>query len=113
MYPLYCQGAGFALSRQFLKDSIEGKHIEHFRYNPFEDVSIGLLAERIAIIPISDPDLIRQYRSDEGETKMLASDAADQVKLPPKATMLDKVLQHRVKTHFDMYAHHICATTGC
>jgi len=113
MYPLYCQGAGFALSRQFVKCSIDEDHMKNFRYNPFEDVSIGLLAERCKIIPISDPDLIRQYRSDEGLSKMLASDAADQIKLPPKATMLDKVLQHRVKTHFDMYAHHICATVGC
>lgn len=114
MYPLYCQGAGFATSREFVKCMVDENHMQQIRYNPFEDVSIGLLAERCNIYPISDHEAIRQYRSDEGSTKMLAVDKnAEQVKQLPQASMLRRVLQHRVKTHNDMYAHHKCVREGC
>jgi len=45
-FPLYCQGAGFGLSRELVREAVEGGHVRDFRYIPFEDVSIGILAER-------------------------------------------------------------------
>jgi hypothetical protein len=45
-FPLYCQGAGFGLSRELVREAVEGGHVANFRYIPFEDVSIGILVER-------------------------------------------------------------------
>jgi len=112
MYPLYCQGAGFATSRSFIKCAVEEHHIRDFRYNPFEDVSIGLLAERCGVQAVTD-SRISQFRADEGRKQMLAVDSVESIKRLPKATMEGKILQHRVKTHYDMYSHYICTTHGC
>eukprot|EP00559_Dactyliosolen_fragilissimus_P001059 CAMPEP_0184859920 /NCGR_PEP_ID=MMETSP0580-20130426/4872_1 /TAXON_ID=1118495 /ORGANISM="Dactyliosolen fragilissimus" /LENGTH=440 /DNA_ID=CAMNT_0027356803 /DNA_START=171 /DNA_END=1493 /DNA_ORIENTATION=+ len=113
LYPLYCQGAGFATSRKFVKCAYEGNHIRNFRYNPFEDVSIGFLAERCGIKPVSDTVQVSQYRADEGHEKMKASESAAMYSALPKASMIGKVVQHRVKTHYDMYQHHLCTKNGC
>ena len=112
-YPLYCQGAGFAMSRKFVKCMSE--QLKDFRYNPFEDVSVGLLAERCGVEPISDFAKIKQYRTEEaGEKKMLNNAEKKEIFFLPRATMQGgKVLQHRVKTHYDMYAHHKCVAEGC
>ena len=112
-YPLYCQGAGFAMSRSFVDCAVSEKHVQTFRYNPFEDVSVGLLAERCNVKPVTDTR-INQYRADEGQTRM-AKDGLEygigEAVLLPKANMaLGKILQHRVKTHYDMYMHHLCST---
>jgi hypothetical protein len=111
-YPLYCQGAGFALSRKFVE--CMSNHLAFFRYNPFEDVSIGLLAERCSMVPDTDFVRIKQYRTEEaGEKKQLKNDERKEIFFLPKATMKNKVLQHRVKTHYDMYAHYKCVKEGC
>lgn len=112
MYPLYCQGAGFAIARSFIECVVEDHHIRDFRYNPFEDVSIGLLAERCGVKAVSDPR-ISQFRANEGEQKMLAVNSMDTIEQLPEVTMESKILQHRVKTHYDMYAHYICTLKGC
>lgn len=111
-YPLYCQGAGFAMSRKFI--TCVSEKLENFRYNPFEDVSVGLLAERCGIRADSDFARIRQYRTDDAsEKKMLNDEKKEEIFFLPRATMQGKVLQHRVKTHYDMYAHHKCVAEGC
>lgn len=113
-YPLYCQGAGFAMSRTFVE--CMSSNLKDFRYNPFEDVSIGLLAERCSVKPQSDFVSIKQYRTEEaGEKKQLKDDGGNKKEIffLPKATMANKVLQHRVKTHYDMYAHYKCVQESC
>lgn len=111
-YPLYCQGAGFAMSRTFVQCISE--HLKDFRYNPFEDVSVGLLAERCGMPPVSDYAKIKQYRTqDASELKQVNNEKREEIFFLPRATMKGKVLQHRVKTHYDMYAHHRCALEGC
>jgi hypothetical protein len=111
-YPLYCQGAGFAMSRKFI--TCISTNLENFRYNPFEDVSVGLLAERCGIKAVSDFARIRQYRTDDAsEKKMLNDSKKEEIFLLPRASMQGKILQHRVKTHYDMYAHHKCVAEGC
>mmetsp|Transcript_7020 Transcript_7020/g.10278 ORF Transcript_7020/g.10278 Transcript_7020/m.10278 type:complete len:101 (+) Transcript_7020:377-679(+) len=90
------------------------EHLKKFRYNPFEDVSIGLLAERCGITPVSDFHRIKQYRTEEaGEKKQLNNMQQDEIYFLPRATMEGKILQHRVKTHYDMYAHHKCVKEDC
>lgn len=113
-YPLYCQGAGFAVSREMAKCITHEDNIKKFRYNPFEDVSVGLLAERCGFQHSSDCKLISQYRTkSHDEIKQLNGQKRSQIEILPKATMKEKVLQHRVKTHMDMYAHHKCVVEGC
>ena len=111
-YPLYCQGAGFAMSRKFVECA--SHHLAKFRYNPFEDVSVGLLAERCGIKPDTDFVRIKQYRTEEaGEKKQMKNVEKKEIFFLPKATMKNKILQHRVKTHYDMYAHYKCVKEGC
>eukprot|EP00554_Chaetoceros_debilis_P013236 CAMPEP_0194117580 /NCGR_PEP_ID=MMETSP0150-20130528/31926_1 /TAXON_ID=122233 /ORGANISM="Chaetoceros debilis, Strain MM31A-1" /LENGTH=406 /DNA_ID=CAMNT_0038808665 /DNA_START=21 /DNA_END=1241 /DNA_ORIENTATION=- len=112
-YPLYCQGAGFAMSKKFVECMSE--NLADFRYSPFEDVSIGLLAERCGFSVSSNFAAIKQYRTEEaGEKKQLNNAKQEEIYFLPKATMMKpKVLQHRVKTHYDMYAHYKCVQDGC
>ena len=111
-YPLYCQGAGFAMSRKFVQCIAD--NLKDFRYNPFEDVSVGLLAERCRVKPVTDFAKIKQYRTEEaGEKKQLTDQKREEIYFLPRATMKGKVLQHRVKTHYDMYAHYKCNAEGC
>ena len=113
LYPRYCQGAGFAMSKKFV-DCITS-NLKKFRYNPFEDVSIGLLSERCRVKPVTDYERVIQYRTeDANEKKQLNNVKKDEIFFPPRATMKGKkLLQHRVKNLYDMYAHHKCAKEGC
>jgi len=112
VYPLYCQGAGFAMSHDFV--NCMSTHLAYFRYMPFEDVAVGLLAERCGITPVTDFKRIHQYRTQDANEKKQLNDAkTDEIYFLPRATMKGKVLQHRVKTHYDMYAHHKCYLEGC
>jgi len=45
-FPLNPVGAGFGVSRNFVKDAFEEGHFMSFRPMAFEDVAIGMLAER-------------------------------------------------------------------
>mmetsp|Transcript_2393 Transcript_2393/g.2870 ORF Transcript_2393/g.2870 Transcript_2393/m.2870 type:complete len:335 (+) Transcript_2393:50-1054(+) len=86
----FCQGAGIALSRKFLDCAVGAGHLSHIRYQPNEDVALGLLAERCDIHPTHDDRVwIRYY----GEP-----------------TMEGKIVQHYVKTEDDMRIHHYSVT---
>jgi hypothetical protein len=73
-FPIYCQGVGFAVSRKFLSCAAatihrtvtqENDHIGNMRFMPFEDVAVGLLAERCGIqaTSVESSRLIKQYRT--------------------------------------------------
>jgi hypothetical protein len=115
-YPLYCQGAGFAMSKDFASCMVDQNHLRYFRYNPFEDVSIGLLAERCGVQSKGNCRKVRQYRTKEAsEIKQLVGEETERptVTFLPRPTMKETIVQHRVKTHFDMYAHHKCVLENC
>ena len=102
----------FAVSRKFVTCAVDQGHISQFRYNPLEDVSIGLLAERCGVLPVAD-ERIMQYRGDT-VVNMLASDTVESIKILPKPNMnAGKIIQHRVKTHYDMYEHYLCSIHDC
>ena len=61
-------------------------HIKHIRYQPNEDVAIGLLAERCGIEPEHDDRIVIRY-DDE-------------------ITTHKKIVQHYVKTETEMRLHH-------
>jgi len=113
-YPRYCQGAGFAVSREMAQCITDEENIKNFRYNPFEDVSVGLLAERCGYRHTSNCELIQQHRSDDvTQRKQKKIQKIEEVYFIPIATMKGKILQHRVKTYLDMYNHHKCALEDC
>jgi hypothetical protein len=72
-YPIYCQGVGFAVSYKFLScaaatndnGSQQNGHIANMRFMPFEDVAVGLLAERCGMnaTSVKSSQLIKQYRT--------------------------------------------------
>ena len=65
-FPRYCQGAGFALSRRFLECSGgDGQHIAKARFMPFEDVAMGLIAQRCDVTPTMVEDE-RMIQTSEG-----------------------------------------------
>jgi len=97
-YPAYCQGAGYALSRQFLDCAIGKKHVERIRYMPNEDVAIGLLAERCNISPQNDDRVWIRWQIEDDEEE------------DPGVTMSGKIVQHYVKTEEEMRGHHKSCT---
>ena len=69
LYPTYCQGAGFALSRRFVECAAE-ENLANIRYLPFEDVFVGLLSQRCNISPTHDHlRRFRMWRSSASGTK--------------------------------------------
>jgi hypothetical protein len=107
-FPLYCQGAGFGLSRKLLSCAVDQGHIEKFRYMPFEDVSIGLLAERCGYKPTMIPG-IKVFRADTPKERKCVNEAIPMTECykndtswPPEAHMSTKLIQHRVETGEDM-----------
>jgi hypothetical protein len=93
MYPPYCQGAGFAVSRKFLDCAVGRNHTSLIRYMPNEDVAVGLLAERCQIEPINDDRIVIRWNSDEEEPDMT-----------------NKIVQHYVTTEKHMRGHHKSVT---
>jgi hypothetical protein len=96
-YPAYCQGAGIAMSKKFLDCAVGSNHgsdhdahISKIRYQPNEDVALGMLAERCNIEITHDDRVLIRY---SGEI-----------------TMHKKIIQHYVKTEEDMRSHHQCVT---
>lgn len=85
-YPPYCAGAGYALSRKFLDCAIGEGHAAHVRYQPNEDVAVGLLAERCKVIALDDDRVSIRW---EG-----------------RPTMKNKVIQHYIKDENKMREHH-------
>jgi hypothetical protein len=110
-FPRYCQGAGFALSRRFLECSGgEGQHIAKARFMPFEDVAMGLIAQRCDVTPtmVEDERMIHMYRTDTSEERNrvnLGKAKIDESKLPPP-DMEGRIVQHRIHNVKDMKLHH-------
>jgi len=110
MYPRYCQGAGFALSWKFIECATEEHHIASIRFMPFEDVSMGMIAERCQIEPtmIEEERWIRHYRTDSDEEKERVREGMpkiDKSKLP-RPDMNNRIVQHRIYDDWDMKEHH-------
>ena len=109
-FPLYCQGAGFGVSREFISRAVEGGHIANFRYMPFEDVSIGILAERcgkdihatmIPGIKVFRADTPKERDCVNLNIKMSECYKGDD-SWPPDAHMKNKLIQHRVADKEEM-----------
>ena len=111
-FPLYCQGAGFGLSRELLSCAVDQGHVEKFRYMPFEDVSIGILAERCGYKPTMIPG-IKVFRADTPKERKCVNEAIPMIECykgddtwPPDAHMSTKLIQHRVESKDDMVRIH-------
>lgn len=110
MYPRYCQGMGFALSRKFVICMTTGGSLAQARYMPFEDVAMGIQAERCGVTPtmIENQDQFRMYRVDTPEERnqvTLNIGKLDDKSLP-LADMANKIVQHRIHSDYDMKQHH-------
>jgi len=108
MFPRYCQGAGFGLSRTLLDCAVGDHHVSDFRYIPFEDVSIGILAERCGYSPIMTKG-VKVFRADtKKERKCVQKNIPmtecyrDGDEWPPTPHMEGNLIQHRVETREDM-----------
>lgn len=110
-FPLYCQGAGFGLSRELVRTAVEGRHVENFRYMPFEDVSIGILAERCGRDKFHATMIpgVRVFRADTKKERECVNRAIPMTECykgddtwPPDARMSHHLIQHRVDDRDDM-----------
>ena len=113
-FPLYCQGAGFGLSRELVQTAVEQQHIANFRYMPFEDVSIGILAERCGkqyhATMVSG---IKVFRADTPKERDCVNRAIPMTECfegdgewPPDARIGHSLIQHRVDDREDMVGIH-------
>jgi len=111
MYPRYCQGAGFALSWKFIEcASGEGDHISNARFMPFEDVAMGLIAQRCNIVPTmaEDERLLHMYRTDTSEERNRVNQGKKRIDASklPIPDMSGRIVQHRIHGAWDMLEHH-------
>jgi hypothetical protein len=83
-YPPYCSGAGYALSSRFAECAAQ--EMSTIRFHPFEDVFMGLMAERCGFTPTGD----ERVRIEKSSFLSRAN------------TMADFVVQHRVTTRENM-----------
>ena len=93
-FPIYCQGAGFVLSRAMVECA--STQMEKTKYLSMEDVFTGILAERCGIFPSQAP---------KGEMKIYRGNSRTDEKVRP-ATMKNKFLQHHIVSDKDMKDHH-------
>ena len=107
--PRYCQGTGFAVSKMFVDRAVGEGHVANVKFMPFEDVAVGMLAERCNI----DPQLpstaiikIYRYQSDVAKKRTSIGDNRTDDLVAPAACMMNKILQHRIIDDFDMKEHH-------
>jgi len=108
-FPLYCQGAGFALSKKFAECASAQKHIANVRFMPFEDVAVGMLAERCGIIPewpTTAKVNVDRYHSDEAKLRTRSDDKRSNDLVAPPACMNNKIVQHRIINDNDMKEYH-------
>ena len=112
-FPLYCQGAGFILSRTLLSCAIQ--HVPHIRYQPFEDASIGMLSERCGYKPTMVAG-VKVFRADTPKERNCVNKSIpmsecykdDPDGWPPKPPNMNKILiQHRVESKEDMVNIHM------
>lgn len=108
-FPRYCQGSGFGISKDFLSCAVSQHHIANVRFMPFEDVAVGMLAERCGFMtewPFTAKVKVFRYFSDEMKKRVrLGSKKTDDV-VAPAACMTNKIVQHRIIDEFDMEEHH-------
>jgi len=115
-YPSYCQGAGYLLSRKFVHCAASLGHISNSRYMKFEDVFVGILAERCQITSIFDESkLVRVFRSgllnhDTERERELIRNNVRKVnsgdKWLQKPEMADRIIQHCIFNDHDMVDYH-------
>jgi len=108
-FPRYCQGAGFAVSKKFVDRAVGEGHVANIRFMPFEDVAVGMLAERCNIDPQwPSTATIKVFRYQSAEVKKRTSigDKRTDDLVAPAACMTNKIVQHRIIDDFDMEEHH-------
>jgi len=134
-FPKYCQGAGFALSWNFIRCSSKSSslssstgsnsgsknnhlnehhhsnHIANIRFMPFEDVAVGLLAKRCNIQPttIKNENLMNMYRFGRSEEVWRTNNNQGKMeknKLPKPNMKNGRIVQHRIYDDWDMKEHH-------
>jgi len=115
-FPGYCQGAGYALSHQFLKCAFSQKHIAKVRFMPFEDVAVGIVAERCHIQPSqTKTGEIKVSRYESRQAKELTKFSKNRHQynntlkynfIPIAACMTTRIVQHRVIDDEDMHNLH-------
>jgi len=110
-YPRYCQGAGFALSWKFISCAAgPSNYIDNARFMPFEDVAMGLVAQRCGIIPTmaEDERLIHMYRTDRTEERERVNQGLAKIskKKLPIPDMEGRIVQHRIHDAWDMREHY-------
>jgi hypothetical protein len=86
----YCFGWGYVMSKA-LVDCI-ARHLGTMRFNPFEDVAVGLLAAKCGFQPITFSNDV-QWQHAWTETTW-------------DTNMTGKIMQHPVRTRVDMIARH-------
>lgn len=110
-FPRYCQGAGFALSWKFIQCAAGSEnHIAKIRFMPFEDVAMGLLAQRCGFIPtmVDDQEMFHMYRTDTSEEIHRVNNGLSKIdrhKLP-MPDMEGRIVQHRIDGAWDMKEHY-------
>lgn len=107
-FPRYCQGSGFGLSKKFLSCAVGHNHVANIRFMPFEDVAVGMLAERCGIVPewpSTAKVKVFRYKSDEMKKRVRLGDKNTKDVVAPYACMANKIVQHRIIDEFDMEEH--------
>jgi hypothetical protein len=87
-YPPYCQGAGYLVGPRFLE--CIGREVAHIRFHPFEDVAVGIIAERC--------DIQAKGHSDANRYKWHF--------FVGPVSLRGKILQHPVETAEDLRTRH-------
>jgi hypothetical protein len=108
-FPRYCQGAEFAISKQFVDCAVKQGHVAQVRFMPFEDVAVGMMAERCGVDPqwpSTASIKVFRYKSNEVKKRTRAGDKRITDLVAPHACMEDKIVQHRIIDDFDMEEHH-------
>lgn len=108
-FPLYCQGAGYAMSRRFIDCASVGGHIAQLLPVPFEDASVGMLSERCHFVPSPNHGVFKlhRYTSNEAKMRIRLGQSLDDDLLPARpACMTGRVVQHRIFSELDMIDHH-------
>jgi len=104
LLPRYCQGAGYALSKEFVKCA--GNHIAKMRFLSHEDVAVGMLAERCHFNPTTVTNTteikIDRYESKEARERVRKGDTTIDNLIPIAACMTGRIVQHRVIDADDM-----------
>jgi hypothetical protein len=108
---------GFALSRTLVQCAVDDGHIAQMRFMPFEDVSMGVVAERCNVeLFVNAHDLIHLYRTGYpyGTEEEYTRVDLNLGRLPdgdwlPEPNMTYCIIQHRINSDADMIEHHLKA----